>query len=108
MKNMKNSSERKKIIDEMLKIIQNDSPWIWISLSKNLSHYHTNGLENVESNLMANNTLKYKKINNELRESNIKIWNKPNFLLVYIFVILIFLFMLSVMLMVRKKTRKVL
>lgn len=105
MKNMQNSTERKKIIDKMLKIIQNDCPWIWGFHPKSFSLSHQ-WVENVESNLMANNTLKYKKINNTLRENNIKIWNKPNFLLVYIFIILIVIFIASVLLMVRKKEKE--
>lgn len=105
MKNMQNSTERKKIIDKMLKIIQKDCPWIWGFHPKSFSLSHQ-WVENVESNLMANNTLKYKKINNTLRENNIKIWNKPNFLLVYIFIILIVIFIASVLLMVRKKEKE--
>ena len=105
MKNMQNSTERKKIIDKMLKNIQKDCPWIWGFHPKSFSLSHQ-WVENVESNLMANNTLKYKKINNTLRENNIKIWNKPNFLLVYIFIILIVIFIASVLLMVRKKEKE--
>jgi len=105
MKNMKNSLERKKIIDKMLKIIQNDCPWIWGFHPKSFSLSHR-WVENVESNLMANNTLKYKKINNTLREKNIKIWNKPNFSLVYIFIALIIVFIVSILLMVRKKEKE--
>ena len=89
----------------MLKIIQKDCPWIWGFHPKSFSLSHQ-WVENVESNLMANNTLKYKKINNTLRENNIKIWNKPNFLLVYIFIILIVIFIASVLLMVRKKEKE--
>ena len=105
MKNMQNSLERKKIIDKMLQIIQNDCPWIWGFHPKSFSLSHQ-WVENVESNLMANNTLKYKKINNTLRENNIKMWNKPNFSLVYIFIILIVIFIASVLLMVRKKEKE--
>ena len=105
MKNMKNSLERKKIIDKMLKIIQNDCPWIWGFHPKSFSLSHR-WVENVESNLMANNTLKYKKINNILRDKNIKIWNKPNFSLVYIFIALIIVFIVSILLMVRKKEKE--
>ena len=105
MKNMQNSLERKKIIDKMLQIIQNDCPWIWGFHPKSFSLSHQ-WVENVESNLMANNTLKYKKINNTLRENNIKMWNKPNFSLVYIFIIFIVIFIASILLMVRKKEKE--
>ena len=67
MKNMKNSPRREKIIDKMLSIIQEDCPWIWGFHPKSFSLSH-GWVQNVESNLMANNTLKYKKISIKERE----------------------------------------
>ncbi len=55
---MKNSQKRREIIKEMLKIVQSDSPWIWGFHPKSFSLSH-GWVENTESNLMANNTLKY-------------------------------------------------
>jgi len=105
MKNMRNSIEREKIIDQMLSIIQEDCPWIWGWHPKSFSLSH-GWVENVESNLMANNTLKYKKIKLNSRNKNIKSWNKANFTLLYILAFLIFLLILSVFFMVRKKDRE--
>ena len=56
----------------MLSIIQEDCPWIWGFHPKSFSLSH-GWVQNVESNLMANNTLKYKKISIKEREGNIKI-----------------------------------
>ena len=105
MKNMRNSSEREKIIERMLSIIQEDCPWIWGWHPKSFSLSH-DWVENVESNLMANNTLKYKKIKLISRNDSIKLWNKANFTLLYILSFLFFLLVFSVFFMVRKKDRE--
>ena len=70
---MENSIHRENIIKEMLKIIQNDCPWIWGFHPKSFSLSHK-WVKNVESNLMANNTLKYKKIDDDVRSKKIRIW----------------------------------
>jgi len=105
MKNMENSSNRKKIIKNMLKIIQDDSPWIWGFHPKSFSLSH-GWVENTESNLMANNTLKYKDINVSNRHENIKLWNKPNFSLLYILILAIILILFSVLLIIKRKERE--
>ena len=105
MKNMENSPQREKIIKSMLDIIQNDSPWIWGFHPKSFSLSHK-WVENTESNLMANNTLKYKKINNILRSEKINLWNKANFTLLYILLFAILIFIASVIIMIKKKDKE--
>jgi len=105
MKNMKNSSKRAEIIKQMLEIIQYDCPWIWGFHPKSFSLSHK-WVENVESNLMANNTLKYKKINNDVRKESIKLWNKANFILLYIGLFILIIFISSVFLMIKKKDKE--
>ena len=102
MKNMKNSPRREKIIDKMLSIIQEDCPWIWGFHPKSFSLSH-GWVQNVESNLMANNTLKYKKISINEREANTKIWNKANFTLLYVLLFLFISLIFSVFIMIKKK-----
>ena len=105
MKNMKNSPRREKIIDKMLSIIQEDCPWIWGFHPKSFSLSH-GWVQNVESNLMANNTLKYKKISIKEREGNIKIWNKANFTLLYVLLFLFISLIISVFIMIKKKDKE--
>ena len=105
MKNMKNSPKREKIIDKMLSIIQEDCPWIWGFHPKSFSLSH-GWVQNVESNLMANNTLKYKKISIKEREGNIKIWNKANFTLLYVLLFLFISLIVSVFIMIKKKDKE--
>jgi oligopeptide transport system substrate-binding protein len=105
MKNMKNSLEREILINKILKIIQNDSPWVWGFHPKSFSLSHK-WVENIESNLMANNTLKYKRIKNDIRMEKIKIWNKPNFILLYFLLFLVFIFLVSIFIMIKMKDRE--
>ena len=105
MKNMKNSLEREILINKILKIIQNDSPWVWGFHPKSFSLSHK-WVKNIESNLMANNTLKYKKIKNDIRMEKIKIWNKPNFILLYFLLLVAFIFLLSIIIMIKIKDRE--
>ena len=89
MKNMDNSPERQAIIEEMIDVARKDSPWIWGLHPKNFSLYHQ-WYSNAKPNLMANNTLKYKRIEPDLRQQLREQWNKPIvWPIVSIFVLLI-------------------
>ncbi len=76
MKNMDNGPERQKIIDEMLVIARHDAPWIWGFHPKQYSLFHA-WYRNVKPNLMANNGLKYVRIDAGLRAKKQREWNKP-------------------------------
>ena len=76
MKNMDNGPQRQAIIDEMIDTARKDSPWIWGLHPKNFSLYHQ-WFSNAKPNLMANNTLKYKRIDPQLRAQLRAQWNKP-------------------------------
>jgi len=76
MKNMDNSAERQKIIDQMVDIARRDAPWLWGVHPKRFSLFHS-WYFNSKPNLMANNSLKYKRIDPQLREVKRKEWNKP-------------------------------
>jgi ABC-type transport system substrate-binding protein len=76
MKNMENGPERQAIIDEMLKILRYDAPWIWGFHPKNYVLQH-NWLYNVKANVMANNKLKYWRIDPKEREAYQNKWNRP-------------------------------
>lgn len=76
MKNMDNSEERQKLIDEMVDIARRDTPWIWGFHPKSFALYHA-WYHNVKPNLMANNTLKYKRVDTGLRGRLRDDWNQP-------------------------------
>ena len=76
IKTMKNSPLRKKKIEEMLEIVREDTPWIWGVHPKSLALFHQ-WYKNVLPNAMANNTLKYKRVDATLRTKKQKEWNQP-------------------------------
>lgn len=76
MKNMDNGTERQAIIDEMLRIVRRDGPWLWGFYPKNFSLHHV-WLKNNKPNLMARNTLKYKRIDTGQRQRLRREWNEP-------------------------------
>lgn len=76
MKNMDNGPERLAIIDEMVDIARRDAPWIWGFHPKSYSLHHA-WLGNLKPNEMANNTLKYRRVDPELRHAKRTAWNQP-------------------------------
>ena len=76
MKDMPNSPARQAVIDRMVDIARRDAPWVWGFHPKGFSLYHA-WLKNAKPNLMANNTLKYLRIDSELRARKQMEWNQP-------------------------------
>lgn len=76
MKDMDNGPERQRVIDAMLEIVRRDAPWIFAYYPKSFGL--TQGwVHNVKPNLMANNTLKYRRIDPALRATRRAEWNRP-------------------------------
>jgi ABC-type transport system substrate-binding protein len=86
MKNMSNGPERQKIIDEMMEILRRDAPWSWGFHPKAFSLFHT-WYSNVKPNLMADNTLKYKRVDPQMRSKLQREWNQPIFWPVWLFIL---------------------
>ena len=76
MKNMENSPARQAIIDHMLEIVRRDSPWLWGFHPKNYVLQHS-WLSNVKANVMANNKLKYWRVDAKRRDALRRDWNQP-------------------------------
>ena len=93
MKNMENNPQRLAIIQEMTAIIRQDAPWIWGIHPQSYVLYHQ-WYHNVKPNLMANNTLKYKRIDSSQRRQMIKQWNPP---IIWPIGVLLVLFMLIIL-----------
>lgn len=76
MKLMPNGPERQAVVDEMIAIARRDAPWMWgfhpVGFLLHHEWYH-----NAHPNLMANNTLKYRRIDTELRAERRAAWNRP-------------------------------
>ncbi len=76
IKTMQNSPQRLSKIREMVKIVQDDAPWVWGVNPKSLILHHS-WYFNIYPNAMANNSLKYRKIDPILRAEKIEEWNRP-------------------------------
>ncbi len=76
MKNMENGLERQRIIDDMMAIARRDAPWIWGFHPKQFGLYHA-WYYNTKPNLMANNALKFTRIDPVLRAAKRTEWNRP-------------------------------
>ncbi len=76
MKNMENGPQRQDVIDRMVEILRHDAPWVFGLHPKQFVLFH-DWYHNAKSNLMANNTLKYRRIEPALRERQREVWNKP-------------------------------
>jgi ABC-type transport system substrate-binding protein len=78
MRNMDNSEQRYRIIQQMQEIVRHDAPWIFGIHPKNFSLFH-GWYKNLKPNLMANNQLKYTRIDTAVRAEKRQQWNEPVF-----------------------------
>lgn len=104
MKNIKNGPERLAIIKEMTAIVQKDAPWLWGFHPKAFSLFH-DWYKNVKPNLMANNTLKYKRVDVKNRVNKRKMWNKPNYWPLVYLGIFLFISFIPAIIAFRKRER---
>ncbi|MBL1458429.1 MAG: ABC transporter substrate-binding protein [Methylophaga sp.] len=102
MRVMPDGDERQKIIDKMVDIVRHDVPWVWGFHPKQLTLFHAWN-KNIKPNLMANNTLKYHRIDPLLRDQLRSKWNQPT---IWPLILLLFIFsmaMLPAVLIYRRK-----
>ena len=76
LKDMPNSAERLILIDQITEVLRRDSPWLFGFYPKSYSLHHQ-WYKNALPHLMANNTLKYKRVNGQEREHAQQDWNHP-------------------------------
>jgi len=106
MKTMKNSSERMEIIRQMIQISREDAPWVWGVHPKSLALSHA-WYRNVIPNAMANNTLKYKRIDASLRVKKQQEWNQPVVKPLYLIVLLVLLMLFALRYIYRNRQNRV-
>jgi ABC-type transport system substrate-binding protein len=78
MRNMDNNAQRYRIIRQMQDIVRHDAPWVFGFHPKSFSLYH-GWYQNLKPNLMANNRLKYTRIDPVARAEKRHLWNRPVF-----------------------------
>jgi ABC-type transport system substrate-binding protein len=76
VENMHDSPERAALIHEMITIAREDAPWIWGLHPVGYGLYHE-WLHNTKPMHFGRNTLKYKRIDAQLREERRLAWNQP-------------------------------
>jgi len=102
MKNMENGPARQAIIDRMLETLRRDSPWLWGYHPKNYVLQH-GWLRNIKPNIMANNKLKYWRVDSTQRDQLRRAWNRPVHWPLWLGAIAVLLFVLSIWRVLRKK-----
>ncbi|WP_198942541.1 ABC transporter substrate-binding protein [Methyloprofundus sedimenti] len=102
MSYMENTPERLAMVKEMQEIIRHDAPWVYGFHPKSFSLSH-NWYYNLKPNLMANNKLKYQRIDPKQREILRKQWNQP---VLWPIVLVVFLIVLLVLPAVRSFQRR--
>ena len=78
MRNMDNSEQRYRIIQQLQEIVRHDAPWVFGFYPKNFSLFH-GWYSNLKPSSMANNRLKYTRIDPRARTEKRQAWNKPIF-----------------------------
>lgn len=76
MREMDNGPERQALVDQMVEILRRDVPWVWGLYPKDYSLAHQ-WVYNRKPAKMANNGLKYQRIDPPLRETLQAQWNRP-------------------------------
>lgn len=104
MRVMPDNDERLTIITKMQNILTDDSPWIWGYHPKQFSLYHSWN-KNVKPNLMANNTIKYRRVDAQQRTNLQQQWNKPILWPLLALGLMIVILLLPAWLLYRKKLK---
>jgi ABC-type transport system substrate-binding protein len=105
MKNLENGPDRQALIDRMVAIARRDAPWLWGFHPKQFSLTHS-WYRNFTPNLMANNALKYRRIDPDRRAALQAQWNRPVLWPVIAFVVLILLVVLPAFLAYRRRQHR--
>lgn len=77
MRDMTNGPERQQVIDRMQEIARRDAPWVFKFYPKRYTLAHQ-WYGNAKRNEMANNTLKYRQIDGQLRANLQRQWNQTH------------------------------
>jgi len=104
MENMENTPERLQIIRKMLAIARRDAPWVWGFHPRDFGLYH-NWVFNAKPHTMANNTIKYLRINPIIREEKRAAWNQPHYWPLAISVGIIFIASLPAFIVIRRRKK---
>lgn len=104
MQVMANGPERQALIDQMVDLLRRDAPWVYMLYPKDYTLAHT-WVYNRKPNKMANNGLKYQRIDPRLRETMRTVWNRPVVLPILVLVAVLALALLPALMSYRRRER---
>ena len=107
MRNMDNNEHRYQIIQAMQNILRHDAPWVFGFHPKSFSLFHS-WYQNLKPNLMANNRLKYQRIDPVSRAVKRQQWNEPVFWPLVLLFIVFVLMLVPAIKAYRRRTRETL
>ena len=102
MRAMPDTDERLQIIQQMADIAREDAPWVWGFHPKMFTLYHAWN-HNIKPNLMANNTLKYRRLDTDLRQQRQQEWNRPVVWPLFLVLITLLIMVLPAFVVYRRK-----
>ncbi|WP_438971197.1 ABC transporter substrate-binding protein [Methylophaga sp.] len=105
MRVMPNNVKRQQIIEEMVDLAREDAPWVWGFHPKQFTLFHEWN-HNVKSNLMANNTLKYRRLDTDLRQAKQSKWNQPLLWPLLLVILVLVVMLLPAAVLYRRKKHK--
>ena len=105
MSNMENSPERLAISHKMQEILRYDAPWVFGVHPKSVSLYHS-WYHNLKPNLMANNKLKYLRIDPQQRKTLRLEWNRPILWPIVLAVLLVIILALPAVRSFQRRTKE--
>jgi len=76
MRSLPNGPARQALIDRMITRVRRDAPWIWGTHPQAYSLFHA-WYANGKANMMARNTLKYRRLDATRRAELRQAWNRP-------------------------------
>ena len=76
VKAMPNNEERRQLIAQMMRVVQEDAPWLFAFYPRQFALNHE-WLKNSKPNDLARNDVKYKRIDTAMRNQRRAMWNQP-------------------------------
>jgi ABC-type transport system substrate-binding protein len=104
MREMENSPERLALVEQLLEILRRDAPWIFGFHPKDYALAHQ-WVFNRKPNTMANNTLKYLRVDPQLRNRMRALWNRPVVWPVVVAFVLVVMVLLPAIMLHRRRER---
>lgn len=105
MRNMDDGDTRYQIIQQMQDILRRDAPWVFGLHPKNFTLFHS-WYKNIKPNLMANNRLKYTRIDGTERQIKRQQWNQAQFWPLIFMAVLILLLIIPAFKAYRRRLQK--